>query len=227
VAGDDGRPLDRPVHVGVIAASRATSCRQPGRAREARQSRWHPRTRWGHHHPQHTGWRHGQGTTAVLRLPPAPLAKLSPLLEMNTRPLAEVRADLEAQTHRRFIKTHTPLGALPWQDGVTYLHVGRDPRDAALSWDDHLSNMDFDRLFETRAAAVGLDDLAELGMDDAPTEPPDDPALRFWAWVEGDGVSESLSGLQALVHHSRTFWRPRSGRTSTCSTRPRRATGAS
>lgn len=155
-----------------------------------------------------TTWMQMQVALLLFRTPdlPAPLAKLSPWLEMNTRPLAEVRADLEAQTHRRFIKTHTPLGALPWHDGVTYVHVARDPRDAALSWDNHLSNMDFDRLFETRAAAVGLDDLAELGVDDAPTEPPDDPVLRFWAWVEGDGVSESLSGLHALVHHSRTFW---------------------
>ena len=77
---------------------------------------------------------------------PAPLAKLSPWLDMNTRPLDEVRADLEAQTHRRFIKTHLPLGAVPWDERVTYLHVGRDPRDAGLSWDNHVANVDFDRL---------------------------------------------------------------------------------
>lgn len=137
---------------------------------------------------------------------PAPLARLSPWLDMNTRPIADVLADLGAQTHRRFIKTHTPLSRLPWHDGVTYLHVARDPRDAALSWDNHLANTDLGRLLELRMAAVGLDDLEELG-----TTPPvrsEDPAERFWAWVEGDG-GDGMSSLEAAIHHSATFWRER------------------
>src|SRR3954447_3954849 len=115
-----------------------------------------------------TTWTQMQVALLLFRTPdlPAPLSRLSPWLDMNTRPLDEVLAQLEAQTHRRFIKTHTPLGGLPWDDGVTYLHVGRDPRDAALSWDNHLDNMDLERLLELRAAAVGMDDLEDLG--DAP-----------------------------------------------------------
>jgi aryl sulfotransferase len=140
---------------------------------------------------------------------PAPLATLSPWLDMNTRPLAEVLADLDAQTHRRFIKTHLPLGPLPWDDQVTYLHVGRDPRDAALSWGDHWANLDFDRFIELRAAAVGLDDLADLGMDDMPSPPPEDPVQRFWQWVEGDGVGPGSSGLERVISHSRSFWEVR------------------
>lgn len=35
------------------------------------------------------------------------------------------------------IKTHTALDGLPWDDRVTYVCVGRDPRDVALSWDNH------------------------------------------------------------------------------------------
>jgi aryl sulfotransferase len=155
-----------------------------------------------------TTWMQMQCALLVFRTPelPAPLATLSPWLDMNTRPLAEVRAALDAQTHRRFIKTHTPLAALPQREGVTYLHVGRDPRDAAMSWDNHLANVDFDRMIEVRAAAVGLDDLAELGIDGAPPPPPEDPEERFWRWIEGDGTSESMSSLEALVHHSHTFW---------------------
>jgi hypothetical protein len=140
---------------------------------------------------------------------PAPLAQLSPWLDMNTRPLDDVLAGLEAQTHRRFIKTHTPLRALPWDDRVTYLHVGRDPRDVALSWDNHVANVDMGRFVEARAGAVGLDDLADLGIDGLPTPPPDDPVARFWAWVEGDGVSDAPSDLERAVHHSRTFWERR------------------
>ena len=155
-----------------------------------------------------TTWMQMQCALLLFRTPdlPAPLATLSPWLDMNTRPLADVRADLDAQTHRRFIKTHTPLGRLPWDERVTYVHVARDPRDVALSWDNHLANMDLGRLLEIRVEAVGLDDLAELGIDGPPPEPPDDPVLRFWAWVEGDGTSHTMSPLESLVHHSRTFW---------------------
>jgi aryl sulfotransferase len=155
-----------------------------------------------------TTWMQMQCALLLHRTPdlPAPLATLSPWLDMNTRPLDEVRAALAAQTGRRFIKTHLPLGGLPWDERVTYVHVARDPRDAAMSWDNHLSNMDFDRLIEVRAAAVGLDDLADLGIDGERREPSDDPVVRFWTWMEGDGSRESMSSLEALVHHSRTFW---------------------
>lgn len=39
---------------------------------------------------------------------PRPLDQLSPWLDQLLRPLDSVVADLEAQTHRRFIKSHTP-----------------------------------------------------------------------------------------------------------------------
>ncbi len=158
-----------------------------------------------------TTWMQMQCALLLFRTPdlPAPLARLSPWLEMNTRPIEEVRADLAAQTHRRFIKTHTPLGGLPWRETVTYVHVSRDPRDVAQSWDNHMANLDMARFFERRAAAVGLDDLAELGMDGPPPPPPEDPEERFWRWIEGDGVEGSVSGLGGLVQHSRSFWEVR------------------
>ena len=59
---------------------------------------------------------------------PAPLDLISPWLDMQTRNPADVFADLDAQTHRRFIKTHTPYDGLPHDDRVTYICVGRDPR---------------------------------------------------------------------------------------------------
>jgi hypothetical protein len=155
-----------------------------------------------------TTWMQMQVALLLFRTPdlPAPLAVLSPWLEMNTRPLAEVRADLEAQQHRRFIKTHTALGGLPWRDPVTYLHVCRDPRDAAISWDNHMANLDVGRLFELRAAAVGMDDLEELSTGPLPA-PPADPADRFWVWVEGLGGGPS--GLESTVRHIQSFWKVR------------------
>ena len=67
---------------------------------------------------------------------------ISPWLDMLTRDRESVCADLDAQTHRRFIKTHTPLEALPYVPDVTYICVGRDPRDVFRSSDNHMENMD-------------------------------------------------------------------------------------
>lgn len=65
---------------------------------------------------------------------------------MLNRPVEEVHALLDAQTHRRIIKTHTPLEGVPFVDEVHYVIVGRDPRDVA--------NLDLGRLSEPRATAV-------------------------------------------------------------------------
>ena len=129
-----------------------------------------------------------------------PLAKISPWLDMNTRRLDSVLADLDAQTHRRFIKTHTPLDGLPWDERVTYVCVGRDPRDAGLSMDHHLSNMNFDVLLAMRAESVGMDDLEELGAP--PASPPEDPVERFWFWT----MAEDFRGLAQTLRHIQTFW---------------------
>ncbi|HSQ01336.1 MAG TPA: sulfotransferase domain-containing protein [Candidatus Dormibacteraeota bacterium] len=40
---------------------------------------------------------------------PAPLDRISPWMDMCNRSIADVWRTLAAQTHRRFIKTHTPL----------------------------------------------------------------------------------------------------------------------
>lgn len=68
---------------------------------------------------------------------PAPVLALSPWFEMNLLPFDEVIEGLESQAHRRFIKTHLPLDALPWFPQVKYVMVGRDPRDVAMSMLNH------------------------------------------------------------------------------------------
>ena len=136
---------------------------------------------------------------------PAPLEEVSPWLDMNIRPLAEVTAALEAQTHRRFIKTHAPLDGLPPRADVTYLVVGRDPRDVAISWEHHTANMDFARFLELRAAAVGNEDLAELPARRVPSE---DPAERFRAFV-ADEEHGGPPTLASVLHHLATGWRRR------------------
>lgn len=154
-----------------------------------------------------TTWMQMMCAVLLFRTPdlPGPLADLSPWLDMQLRPLSDVVEDLAAQTHRRFIKTHTPLDGLPDDDRVTYLHVCRDPRDVALSWDNHAANMDLDQLVSARLAAVGADDLEELGLTEPPPPPPDDPVERFWRWMEHPETGDT-SGLEDLTAHVRAAW---------------------
>ena len=134
-----------------------------------------------------------------------PLDQISPWLDILARPLDEVLADLEVQTHRRFVKTHTPLDGLPFDDRVTYICASRDPRDVAVSWDSHVSNINLTTFFALREAAVGAVDLDELtGSAPAPLETEQE---RFWAWVDPPAWPEvTISGLEIMLHHLMTFW---------------------
>lgn len=78
----------------------------------------------------------------IFRTPefPNPLWNMSQWIDHTGDPVQQVFADLEAQQHRRFIKTHTPLWAVPHSPGVKYLMVTRDPLDMTLSWYHHLKN---------------------------------------------------------------------------------------
>jgi aryl sulfotransferase len=136
---------------------------------------------------------------------PAALGEVSPWLDMYNRPLAEVTAMLVAQTHRRFIKTHTPLDGLPLHADATYLVVGRDPRDVAISAEHHAANLDFAHFLELRAAAVGNEDLAELPERRVPSA---DPVERFRTFV-ADETHISPPSLASVLHHLDTGWQRR------------------
>jgi aryl sulfotransferase len=153
-----------------------------------------------------TTWMQTICTLLILQDPePAPPDEVSPWLDMVLRPVDDVLAQLAAQTHRRFIKTHTPLDGLPWDERVTYVCVGRDPRDLALSWDNHLFNIDFDAFFAARERAVGTADLAEL-MSHAPPPPPS-TLKRFWGYMDGPYDPSNLDpNLAFAVHHLASFW---------------------
>src|SRR6185437_4481489 len=92
---------------------------------------------------------------------PGSLSAVSPWLDLKIRPIDDVVAALDAQQHRRFIKTHTPLDGLVLDDRVTYIGVGRDPRDAAVSELRQWDNMNIDRMRALRHT-----------LPDAPPPPP-------------------------------------------------------
>jgi hypothetical protein len=132
---------------------------------------------------------------------PRPLTEISPWFDAVTYDVAATLATLEEQRHRRFIKTHTPLDGLPFRTGVTYICVGRDPRDVALSFEHAIANVRPEAMADA-AAIAGID------LTDIPP-PPDDPLERFWMWANAEftngpvGVGATLANL---IHHLQTYW---------------------
>jgi hypothetical protein len=136
---------------------------------------------------------------------PRPLDELSVWVDMLTRSREDLASAIAAQRHRRFFKTHTPLDGLPFDERITYVCVGRDPRDAAISWDNHIANSDFEVVVGLRVAAVGTEGMDRLAP---PGEAPESPRDRFWAWVD-TADDEAVVGLPATVRHLTGFWQVR------------------
>lgn len=135
---------------------------------------------------------------------PDRLSSLAPWLDQTVARIDEVRALLEAQPHRRVIKTHTPLDGLPLSDLATYVAIGRDLRDVAFSAGDHSRNMDVDALRRLKDAA---------GLEQGPPirrPRPEDREEAFLQWVDDDTPVERFgSRLNSTVHHLRTVWAQR------------------
>ena len=137
---------------------------------------------------------------------PLPLDMLSPWIDMVSRARTEVFADLDAQRHRRFIKTHTPLDGIPNDPTVTYICVGRDPRDVALSMDHHRDNTNRSAFLKAREQAAAIDGV-ELGPVRPSLARPDGERERFWQWVDDETPSTQVgSSLRRTVEHLQSFW---------------------
>ncbi|MEA2551642.1 MAG: hypothetical protein QOE25_1411, partial [Actinomycetota bacterium] len=134
----------------------------------------------------------------------APISTISPWLDMLIRSDEEVFGILDRQTHRRFMKTHTPLDGVPRLDSVTYIAVARHPLDVALSDLDHAENMRRDHVVELRVGASGAAD------PDLPAreEPPDDPGefLRWFIDNEETPTGSGPNGLDDYCQQIRTYW---------------------
>jgi len=129
---------------------------------------------------------------------PGTISKLSPWLDMTIRSEQLVFDILAAQTHRRFIKTHTPIDGVPIRDDVSYICVGRDPRDAVISMTHHLNNLDHERAAEV-TARLG-------GSLETRTPPPGGfpPDFFLRSWVDRD--ADEPWPLESLLHHHRVAW---------------------
>lgn len=63
----------------------------------------------------------------------------SPWIEFRLQPKEEAFAMAESQTHRRFLKTHSPLEAIPFRPEMKYIYIARDARDVVWSMYHHHS----------------------------------------------------------------------------------------
>ena len=69
--------------------------------------------------------------------PDIAVADLSPWLDLRVPPKQVKLPVVEAQTHRRFLKTHLPVDALVFSPRAKYLYIGRDGRDVVWSLYNH------------------------------------------------------------------------------------------
>jgi aryl sulfotransferase len=132
---------------------------------------------------------------------PEPLTRLSPWIDHSVEPVDDVIARVEAQRHRRFVKTHTPLDGIPLDDRATYVVAARHPLDMAVSLYHQGDNIDRARLAKL------------LGLPEPEVRPPPRPTLHDWLvdWVEDDPAPfESLDSLPGVMWHVADAWERRS-----------------
>ncbi len=136
----------------------------------------------------------------------SPIGAISFWLDSFLRSEDEAFAVYEAQDHRRFIKTHTPLDGLPHPDGVTFIAVIRHPLDIALSDKDHVANQNNERTRELWLNAVG-----PAQRPAARKTPPEDPGeyLRWWIDNDIEPTGTGPHGLSDYCHQVRTYWEAR------------------
>lgn len=107
------------------------------------------------------------------------VAEMSPWLDLRVPPKAEKLPAVEAQAHRRFMKTHLPVDALVFSPDAKYIYIGRDGRDVVWSFYNHHVN----------ANAAWYEALNDTpGRVGPPIGPPPDSVLQYFhEWLCRDG----------------------------------------
>ena len=132
---------------------------------------------------------------------PAPLPALSPWLDWLIVPREEVVDRLQAQQHRRFIKTHTPLDGIVLDPRATYIVVARHPLDMAVSLSHQGSNLNRVRLAELTGNPAPT-------HDPAPAPPPLHESLM--RWIDHDAApADEMDSLPGVMWHLSDAWRRR------------------
>jgi aryl sulfotransferase len=121
------------------------------------------------------------------------VAEMSPWLDLRVPPAAEKLPAVEAQAHRRFIKTHLPVDALVYSPKAKYIYIARDGRDVVWSLHNHFFHAN-DQLYQLLNETPGL-------VGPACPRPPADVRRYFLDWLEGDGYP-----LWPFWENIRSWW---------------------
>lgn len=129
-----------------------------------------------------------------------PVNQVSPWLDRRIHPLNEIMSALEAQTHRRCIKSHLPLDGLIYFPQVKYIVVGRDPRDVFMSLWNHQSHFtpEIREVYKNTPGRVG---------DTLPPTP--DNIREFWRdWITRGWFAWESEGYPhwSNMRHIQTWW---------------------
>lgn len=108
-----------------------------------------------------------------------PVADMSPWVDLRVPGKETTVALLEAQTHRRFMKTHLPMWALNFSPRAKYIYIGRDGRDVVMSMHNHHSQAN-DLWYQTLNETPGL-------VGDPIERPTESIADYFHEWLMHDG----------------------------------------
>lgn len=155
-----------------------------------------------------TTWMQGIVSLLVFQTPdPKPVMQISAWIDRRfPQPIEAVVAQIEAQEHRRFLKSHLPLNGLPFYDEVKYIHVARDGRDACMSFHHHCTGFT-DQM---------LDGLNKVGLADEAVGRPYppiavDPGQFFHQWITTGEVSghEDGSPSMSFFQFEESWWEAR------------------
>jgi aryl sulfotransferase len=120
---------------------------------------------------------------------------VSPWLDMRPVPFPAVLHMLEAQQHRRFVKTHLPVNALVFSPQAKYIYVARDVRDVVWSAYNHIRGF-------TQAAIDEFNRPPDLGPEVAF---PDIDVREFYLeFLNGEGAL--AGGLWPFWDHVQGWW---------------------
>lgn len=176
--------------------------------------------RWQHYRPRPTDvviatypkcgttWMQRIVGLLIFQMPePGPIMEISAWIDRRfPEPIDALTARMEAQQHRRFVKSHLPFDGLPIYDEVKYIHVARDGRDACMSFHNHALSF-------TPEMVSALD---QAGLEDVMVGRPypralADPAQHFHRWLTESAVPGDEDGLPSMsfFRFERSWWEER------------------
>jgi aryl sulfotransferase len=134
---------------------------------------------------------------------PMPIMTMHPWVDCRFEmPIEAMIPMLEAQTHRRAMKSHLPFDALPIYDEVKYIHTARGLLDACFSFHNHFLNL--------TPQARAIQNVAEEDGDTGGPPPPipENPRDFFLSWIAND-TRYGVPPADAFFDVERTYWSER------------------